>query len=752
MAEIRYKQSRILARGIRRLTAQSREEFKENVLRLRRHFEQFNLDASEICQWLMSLRPGGKKGNDDTRIFWEFILEPQKFIAEAKEEFSDRYRRMVFDVVAGIEEEKTLDAIPHKSDLKKSINSISHATHSETAKNLIGRLSHLHKAHRQILIKAAAEWIVSRYWRGIQNWERQYEEWKKEKDDWESNNPELTEDVRSRFNNEFKELGIAIKRPRICSWEKLKEVKDNCLYAGERIGNNNHGPLCIKYRDFLKNKKMTRSKEKYFIENAKSYIQHRKSMARERAFKLFNRQNPKAKWFQKLWGQYLQELGINEETISSYNWDFPHCLRLGEECLFNIHTEDCKKYSEFLQNNVDLQPLEPLYREWRAEFLGPPKKPSFKYPSKRNLPMPKIFGGDFYKVDFDNSIIQLRLDDMPVGEFIPFGFTPWPIDYNPQATDIEITSVHISFVGTRARSGFRFEVPHCDSRFSMRQEVIDELRSRKYPRQAQDNQFLDEARKLFIDSFTGGSKDEMKIMAVDLGTVGAFASLLKGDVLQKTTPLKIIKIDKIYEEFPRRDDKKKKGEKTKQKGLSKDHLSRHIKEEWAEGAREIAEARKSEEITLGDHDMRRLSLHIRWMIRDWVRLNVSQIIETAENNGVDLIVFESMRGFRLPGYDQIEEDKKRRLAFFAHGSVRRKTIEKAVERGMRVITVPYFKSSRFCSKCHDDQKDEKTWLANKRKHKFECENKKCGFKANSDENAAIVLGKVFWGHIKLPSK
>ncbi|OHB73575.1 MAG: hypothetical protein A2Z25_17115 [Planctomycetes bacterium RBG_16_55_9] len=180
-------------------------------------------------------------------------------------------------------------------------------------------------------------------------------------------------------------------------------------------------------------------------------------------------------------------------------------------------------------------------------------------------------------------------------------------------------------------------------------------------------------------------------------------------------------------------------------------MGRHL-ESWAGGAKEISVKRRQKKPELGDYDMRRLSLHIRWMIRDWVRLNTSQIIEKAEQNNVDLIVFESMRGFSPPGYDKIDEDKKRRLAFFAYGRIRHKVKEKAVERGMLVVTVPYLKSSQFCAKCGKEQQDKNTWKKNKRGHRFICENKECGYKANSDENAAHVLGRVFWGEIKLPEE
>jgi IS605 OrfB family transposase len=137
------------------------------------------------------------------------------------------------------------------------------------------------------------------------------------------------------------------------------------------------------------------------------------------------------------------------------------------------------------------------------------------------------------------------------------------------------------------------------------------------------------------------------------------------------------------------------------------------------------------------------------MIRDWVRLNASQIIKVAERNRADLIVFESLRGYRAHGYDVVDPDQKRRLAFFAYGRIFRKVTEKAVERGMRVVTVPYFESSQHCAECGKKREDYNRWRKNKRDdHSFQCEH--CGHKSNSDENAARVLAKVFWGDIVLP--
>jgi len=762
MFRSRYREERTLVRGLHRLPGEDRKEFKNKVLRLRKHFEQFNLDTAELCQWLMGLRPGGKKGSHSTEPFWEFFLEPKKFLREEDWDIGDMYRRMVFDVVGGFKEETSLSRLSIVHDNPKILNSVRAVRELEltaTAERLFRRLSSMNPVHRQVLLKAAAEWVVARYQRGYENWERHNREWEKERNKWERNHPELTEQDRQEFNEIFKQLGIREKRPRVCTWDRLKESRDNCEYAGERIGGKNHSALCVKYKKFYDEKTKCGRKGKifkdYFIENANCYLQIRNKephLPKDKAMDKFLRKCPQARWFPDTWDKYLEALGIKESTIlSDYDGRIPHCERFDDalDCEFNRHTELCKSYLSRLDNRPRLQKLDALYREWRKKYLSGPSKPSFRYPSSEKLPMPKIFGAGFYRVDFKNSVLELRLDDMQEGEYLRFGFKPWPRDYRPQPQDTEITSVHINFIGVRARAGFRFRVEHKNSRFRVSQDDIDELRSQEYPRKAQDKEFLDEARKRLLDSFSGDTDKDLKILAVDLGETGACAALFKGKNFQEAIPLKIIKLDKLYEVLPKKQGKGKK-KKERQRGLGKNHVGRHL-DDYSEGAKKIAEKRKTKETGLGDHDLRRLTLHVRWMIRDWVRLNASQIIKTAEKEGVDLIVFESMRGFSAPGRDKLDADKKRRLAFFAHGRIRRKVAEKAVERGMRTVTVPYLKSSQLCAICGQEQQDKEKCRSNKKKKRtFKCERDNCRNECNSDENAARLLGRVFWGEIDLP--
>ncbi len=771
MASTRYKESRTVVRRLRRLREESPTDFRAKVLRLRRQCEQFSVNAAEICQWMMSFRPGGKNGNERTQKFWEFFLQPEESLRSVDEDNCDRIRRAAFDVATGLDAGDGLARMGLPESIVQAIRVVGQCPKTTTAIRMIQRLSQTETSHRQILLKASAEWIVAHYLRGFENWRSQREAWEKEKIAWERAHPELTESIREDFNRIFKGLNIKIKRPRLCTWARLKAERDDCDWAGERInagGWKNHSPLCARFKKFLDTypgqSGVGAKFRNFFAENARAYIQLRRGSRAPQDVTMhdFLRRNPKARWFPQAWKAYLVALNITEETALKGGPNLTHCVTFAPEadCQYNVHTNDCREYRKALVCRPDLQPIEELYREWRREFLSGPAKPCFQYPSQRSLPMPKIFGADYFRVNLADSLLELRLEGCGEDEFERFRFASWPADYTPSAKDAKITSVHVSFVGTRARVGFRFQVPHKRSRFAMGQDQIDILRRRDFPRRAQDSEFLEEARKRLLESFGGNRETEMRVLAVDLGTDGAAAAVFAGQRFEKAERLRVIKIDGLYPERPPADKGRNRvssGEEPEKhgKGLGAAHVGRHL-ETWALGAKRIAEKRastleKQGTIEIAAHDMRRLSLHVRWMIRDWVRLNAFQIIEAAERNHVDLIVFESLRGFRLPGYDKLDNDKKRRLGFWAHGRIRQKVREKAVERGMRVVTVPYFKSSQFCAACGVEQEDTIKLKREKRaRHHFTCE--KCGHQGNSDENAARVLGRVFWGEINLPQK
>jgi hypothetical protein len=442
--------------------------------------------------------------------------------------------------------------------------------------------------------------------------------------------------------------------------------------------------------------------------------------------------------------KYLEKLGIDEDSLLQRYREhnrLPHCTKLDarDGCEFNPHTEKCLLYKEKVsQLTPEEQELEKDYREWRKQFLSGPAKPHFSYPSSRELPTAKIFGEGFFKTDFGDSVLNLRLEDVPDKEWISFGFKQWPEDYDRQPSAIEISSVQIHFAGTRARVGFRFKVVHKSSRFKITQDDLDELRRVKYPRPSQDSEYLKEARSLLLDNFKGGNPEaNMRVLVVDTGTSGGAAAHFGGREFRGCARLKVMKIDKPAESVPESVTDDSLGLRPKHIGFHRDAIS--------ESAREISKSRQTEDIKLRRYDKRKLVLHTAWMIKDWVRLNVSEVVKAANETGADLIVFESHRNFSVPGYDKIDPDKKQktdRLTIFSPARIRLKVKEKAVERGMLVMTVPEFQSSKRCCKC--GQRGEKDFES----RQFTCKNKQCGGSGDSDENAARVLERVFWGDHK----
>jgi hypothetical protein len=242
MSSSHYKQARTLVRRVCRLPGEEKANFKSKISRLCGHFERFNVDVSDLCQWLMSLRP--RDGDDDgAPVFWDFFLEPTADVIEAGETERDRWRLAVFDDVAGIRSVSELANKPLSEPLRTAMRQVAERPKTPTAKRLFERLCRLEPTHRPVLLKAAAEWIVARYQRGVENWKRHHVEWEKEKNEWEARHPALTEQVRAAFTDIFKNLvdpqgdgskGLRRKNPRICSYERLSQNKDNCIYAGEK--------------------------------------------------------------------------------------------------------------------------------------------------------------------------------------------------------------------------------------------------------------------------------------------------------------------------------------------------------------------------------------------------------------------------------------------------------------------------------------------------------------------------------------
>lgn len=768
MSLTRYREERTLVRNLHRLPGQNKEEFKKNVLRLRRHFEEFNLNVSELCQWLVSSKPDNDDTDRERQVFWDFMLEPETTCPPSYTSGPDWLRHAVFEAVTGMKQVNDLSGSDLPETLLSAVSAASNKTATETTKALLKRLSLLDRSHVMILLKAASEWIGARYVRQLENWKRNLEEWRKEKDCWEKEHLDLTPAIRDKYNGIFKELDVVDKRPRVCNWAQLSENQDNCKWTGERIQRQgkwiSHSPLCKKYSEFRSQlNKENKKYAQFFIDNAKKYLEsRRKGCATESAMQSLI---PQAKaWFPRAWRNYLTELNIKETTIlQDYSGSLPHCEKLDSECKFNRHTNICTKYKDLLLSQLTAteRELESKYREWRRNYLAAPQKPSLRYPSANKLPTPKLFGRDFYELDFDRHQVKLRLDEKGAGGLVSFGIKPWPRKYDYQPCDIDITSVHVHFIGTRARVGLRFTVPHRKSRFVISQDVIGDLRSRDFPRPGQDSDFLEAARTRLLDSLPSEYTDKLSIMAVDLGSQKGAVAFFTGRSFTMAELLKLRKLNVLT--VPGADSTggkkltKEEKEQEKKRGLTEHHVGEHL-DTLQKKSQEISQKRQSLSVdeqadisqTLGAYDMRHLTTHIRRMIRDWVRLNASQIIRIAVKHQVDLIVFESMRGFRAPGYDKLDQEKKRRLAYFAFGKIRHKVTEKAVERGMRVVTVPYRGSSQVCGKCGIAQTNINELKKNKKKGSFVCEVQDCGHQNDCDKNAALVIGRVFWGEIALP--
>ncbi|HED53515.1 MAG TPA: hypothetical protein ENJ00_04870 [Phycisphaerales bacterium] len=827
MGSTRYNCSRTLVRRACRVPGEDRASFREKLRRLKTLYLQFNVDTAELCQWLMRLR---KRYGDQSKpasfgVLCDFFLDPETCGLESDEKQYDRWRRDVFDHVAGFRSIDRLSDDPLPRPIPDQLaaamqaavdDSITTQTTSSTC--LFQRLEGLDKRHRLVLLKSAAEWMVARYQRGMENWVRQHAEWEDEKEAWEKAHPELTPEIRERFTGIFSRLkvsgdesgtgtsehaepvktGVRRKNPRICRYERLRKHIDNCCYAGD----SGHSPLCWKFAEFQRDRLLQNKQfnKKAFKKNASKLasICHER---RTRPSKLFL--SPKAadlilpdtkpgsrpttlKSFKADWQAYLKFMGINEETAVAEG-RLPHCLSIGKKheestCLHNKHTDLCNQYSRLLNAEFAKEisrdadgftKLEGTYRDWRRYYLAGPSKPSFRYPSSKSLPMPKVFGSGFFELDMDRSVVRLRLDDAASEEWMEIGFDPWPRQYSPSRDQVadRVSSIHVNFASpTRVRLGFHFRVEHRPSRFGCTQDELDLLRSRTYPREAQDKAFLAAARKRLLDSWTGEDPDShLRLLAVDMGTGGAHVMVFEGRKHGSDEPLRINKGDRLYDTFPDKKPKDKGGKDKNNKnqpaavvevkGLRKEHVGRHLAAIAEQSARNAAYRQEK----LGDQtsvphasDSRALKIHIARMVKDWARLNASQIIKAAEKHNCDLIVFESLRSKPKADYNKLSDRYERQKAervIYAFGRVRQKVKEKAVERGMRVVTVPYFKSSQHCSTCGRVMEDSGAFQKNKKRKKFICDHKDCQAydkPIDSDANAARVLGRVFWGEITLP--
>lgn len=882
----RYREARTLVRRLTRLPGEAPQIFRQKVRTLRLHFQDFNRDAALVCQWLMALRPpapepepGARQGTsrrkfdltEATGAFWRFVLAPDEYFPQVpaatdreRANRADKLRLAAVNIVLDLaaKAEPDLAAFTDQPVLLESIHAAAahpRSTHPEGVR-LFARLRPLADSHREVLLKAAAEWVHARYKRPMDKWPDQRRHWQEEKDKWLKENPALTPAVCDAFGALFHKIGadkpdepmpkpaalgwnsalsaiaaqiaperseqdkkvIRSKRPRICTLLRMKGGLNNCMHNGQRCGAIRHGPLCVKYFDqfekYLKTKPAVREAKdekkageafgklkQEFAKLAAEYLRVRQaSPTREEAMKRLKsearvsvaRRAAKGKqdrplpadqavrakqaklnefdqawFFDADWPKYLECLGITEETalrdFKNNNGLF-HCIERGKDtsavCRFNNHTELCLAYRRASADLPDklresMLPLEDAYREWRGSYMGGPKRPGFNYPSAKLLPMPKIFGAGHWQADFAVSRVKLKME---TGDELEFGFTPWPKQYqpDPRANAGIVTSVHVHFVGTRPRLGFRFDAPHKPSRVAVAQDDIDKIRSQDFPRAHQDMQYLQAACKRVLDAFPGGAaaaRQELRVLSVDLGSARAAWALLVGRQYkgQPCGGINIVKIEDLKPDWPQIEDPDGSKRSDYSRGLNKEHVVRHQKRASL-GAMRIAEARNnlhgegSDLAKVGEHDQRGLFRHVRWMVRDWVRLNASQIIKLAETHKADVILLDSSRKPMVPAYDDQNLPEKQRKAYRAFGQIRHKLREKAVERGMRVVMVPEGNTSSACHACGELSKQA---THAKKARLFACKNEKCEISKRNDVdcdvNAALVMGRLFWGEIDL---
>ncbi len=159
--------------------------------RLREHFQRFNRDVSEICQWLMALRPRGEPQNPSLGPLWDFFTGPAPCGLEEDEAPADRGRLEVFKVAAGWSGPEALLGSNIESPVRDAAVACAGLPRSRTAAALLDRLRSLSDPHVMILVKAASEWVRAHYRRARENWDRHHRAWQDEKQAWERANARL---------------------------------------------------------------------------------------------------------------------------------------------------------------------------------------------------------------------------------------------------------------------------------------------------------------------------------------------------------------------------------------------------------------------------------------------------------------------------------------------------------------------------------------------------------------------------------
>jgi IS605 OrfB family transposase len=146
----------------------------------------------------------------------------------------------------------------------------------------------------------------------------------------------------------------------------------------------------------------------------------------------------------------------------------------------------------------------------------------------------------------------------------------------------------------------------------------------------------------------------------------------------------------------------------------------------------------------GQRSNKRLWEHIGEMNDAHAHLVSMEIIEIAKKYGVDVIIIEKLRKFRLKKGEGRSKKFNRKFTYWLKGKLEFNLRYKALEHGILVKSVNPAFTSQICNKCggFGERFSQKSL--------FRCFY--CGYVANADFNASVNLHKVFWDKFPLPQK
>jgi IS605 OrfB family transposase len=167
------------------------------------------------------------------------------------------------------------------------------------------------------------------------------------------------------------------------------------------------------------------------------------------------------------------------------------------------------------------------------------------------------------------------------------------------------------------------------------------------------------------------------------------------------------------------------------------HRLRHLKKIFSK-------QKKSGKAVKGERSNKQLWKHIGQMNDAHAHLVSIKIVEIAKEYGVDVIIIEHLRKFRLRKGEKKSKKFNRKFTYWLKGKLEFNLRYKALEHGILVKSVNPAFTSQICNKCGGFGER----FSNK--SLFRCFY--CGYVANADFNASVNLHKVFWDTFPLPKR